>query len=58
MTICQTKLVGLLGGMKWESSALNYRLLNTVAHRRLAGHHIARDIHARFRPTERSRCQR
>lgn len=44
MTVRQTKLIGLLGGMSWESSALYYRLLNTAAHRRLGGHHNARSL--------------
>ncbi|MDR6756020.1 aspartate racemase [Mycoplana sp. BE70] len=37
-------LIGLIGGMSWESSALYYRLLNTIAHRRLGGHHNARSL--------------
>lgn len=36
------KLIGLIGGMSWESTALYYRLLNIGAHRRLGGHHNAR----------------
>jgi aspartate racemase len=37
-------LIGLIGGMSWESSALYYRLLNREAHRRLGGHHNARSV--------------
>lgn len=37
-------LIGLVGGMSWESSALYYRLLNAAAHRRLGGHHSARSV--------------
>lgn len=44
VTAHQSKLIGLLGGMSWESSALYYRLLNTAAHRRLGGHHNARSL--------------
>lgn len=40
----QTQLIGLLGGMSWESSALYYRLINQAAHRRLGGHHNARSL--------------
>lgn len=39
-----TGLIGLLGGMSWESSALYYRLLNTGMQRRLGGHHNARSV--------------
>ena len=44
MTVRQAKLIGLIGGMSWESSAIYYRLLNQAAHRRLAGHHNARSV--------------
>lgn len=40
----QTKLIGLLGGMSWESSVLYYRLINEAAQRRLGGHHNARSL--------------
>ncbi|WP_269929442.1 aspartate/glutamate racemase family protein [Aminobacter sp. HY435] len=40
----QTQLIGLLGGMSWESSALYYRLINQAAHDRLGGHHNARSL--------------
>lgn len=39
-----SKIIGLLGGMSWESSALYYRLLNDAANRKLGGHHYARSI--------------
>lgn len=44
MAASQSKLIGLLGGMSWESTAIYYRLLNTTAHRRLGGHHNARSL--------------
>jgi aspartate racemase len=44
MKVQQSKLIGLLGGMSWESTALYYRLLNVAAHRELGGHHNARSI--------------
>ncbi|MEM9105071.1 MAG: aspartate/glutamate racemase family protein [Pseudomonadota bacterium] len=36
------KLIGLLGGMSWESTALYYRAMNEEAKRRLGGLHSAR----------------
>ncbi|MEQ1953708.1 aspartate/glutamate racemase family protein [Mesorhizobium sp. CN2-181] len=44
MAAGQSKLIGLLGGMSWESSALYYRLLNNAVHRRLGGYHNARSM--------------
>ncbi|KQU69861.1 aspartate racemase [Aminobacter sp. DSM 101952] len=44
MIVRQTQLIGLIGGMSWESSALYYRLINEAAHRRLGGHHNARSL--------------
>jgi aspartate racemase len=44
VTVRQTKLIGLLGGMSWESSALYYRLINQSAHDRMGGHHNARSL--------------
>lgn len=44
MNFQKPKLIGLLGGMSWESTALYYRLLNIAAHRELGGHHNARSI--------------
>lgn len=38
------KLIGLIGGMSWESSALYYQLLNREVRRRLGGQHNARSI--------------
>jgi aspartate racemase len=38
------RMVGLIGGMSWESSAEYYRLLNEGVRRRLGGHHSARVI--------------
>ncbi len=39
-----TKILGLIGGMSWESSAEYYRLLNEGAKARLGGHHNARSL--------------
>lgn len=36
-----TPLIGLVGGMSWESTALYYRYLNEIARTRLGGHHGA-----------------
>ncbi|MCR9139846.1 MAG: aspartate/glutamate racemase family protein [Alphaproteobacteria bacterium] len=36
------KLIGLLGGMSWESTALYYRLMNEETKHRLGGLHSAR----------------
>jgi aspartate racemase len=36
------KMIGLLGGMSWESTALYYRLLNEGVKRALGGHHSAK----------------
>ena len=36
------KLIGLLGGMSWESSAEYYRLINEAVRKRLGGQHSAR----------------
>ncbi|VCU68420.1 Aspartate racemase [Pigmentiphaga humi] len=38
------RLIGLIGGMSWESSALYYRLLNQAMQRRLGGHHNAASV--------------
>jgi aspartate racemase len=35
------KLIGLLGGMSWESSIVHERILNEEARRRLGGLHSA-----------------
>ena len=40
----QTRLIGLVGGMSWESSALYYRLVNETMQRRAGGHHNASSI--------------
>lgn len=39
-----TKLIGLIGGMSWESSALYYRLMNVAAREKLGGHHNAHTL--------------
>ena len=36
------RLIGLIGGMSWESTAIYYRLLNEAARARLGGLHSAR----------------
>ncbi len=40
----QSRLIGMVGGMSWESSAIYYRLLNQGAGARLGGHHNARSL--------------
>ncbi|HUU83495.1 MAG TPA: aspartate/glutamate racemase family protein [Phycisphaerae bacterium] len=36
------KLIGLIGGMSWQSSAEYYRLINELVGQKLGGHHSAR----------------
>lgn len=36
------KMIGLLGGMSWESTAIYYRLANELVRDRLGGLHSAR----------------
>jgi aspartate racemase len=38
----QHRVIGLIGGMSWESTALYYRLINEAMHEALGGHHNAR----------------
>lgn len=38
------KVIGLIGGMSWESSAEYYRLINEGMKARLGGHHNARSL--------------
>jgi len=40
----QTRLIGLIGGMSWESSALYYRLINETMQRRCGGHRNAASV--------------
>ncbi|WP_322051437.1 aspartate/glutamate racemase family protein [Paraburkholderia bannensis] len=40
------KIIGVIGGMSWESSAEYYRLLNSQMKARLGGHHNARSLMA------------
>lgn len=40
------KMIGLIGGMSWESSALYYRLINEETKRCLGGHHNAPSLMA------------
>lgn len=35
------KVIGLLGGMSWESTAVYYKLLNNRVKEKLGGHHSA-----------------
>ena len=49
------KLIGIIGGMSWESSATYYRLINESVARRLGGLHSARLVlySVDFEPIER-----
>ncbi len=38
------QVIGLIGGLSWESTAEYYRLINEEVHRRLGGSHSARII--------------
>lgn len=38
------KVIGLIGGMSWESSAEYYRLINQSVRSRLGGRHYARSL--------------
>ena len=38
------KMLGILGGMSWQSTAVYYRLLNQGVAQRLGGLHSARQI--------------
>jgi len=38
------KVIGLIGGMSWESSAEYYRLINQLVRTRLGGQHSARSL--------------
>jgi aspartate racemase len=38
------KVIGLIGGMSWQSSALYYQLINEETQRRLGGHHNAKTV--------------
>jgi len=38
------KLIGIVGGLSWEATALYYRLLNQAATRALGPHHNARSV--------------
>jgi aspartate racemase len=44
----KSKLIGLIGGMSWESSALYYRHINQEMQARLGGAHSARSIMLSF----------
>ena len=38
------KLIGLIGGMSWESSAEYYRMINQTVRNKLGGQHSARSL--------------
>ena len=38
------KLIGIVGGLSWEATALYYRLLNEATMRELGPHHNARSV--------------
>lgn len=38
------RIIGLIGGMSWESTATYYRVINEEAHRLLGGQHNAKSI--------------
>lgn len=40
----QTRTIGLIGGMSWESSAQYYRIINQEMRARLGGVHSARSL--------------
>ncbi len=40
----QQAVIGLIGGMSWESSAEYYRIINREVRRRLGGVHSARSL--------------
>ena len=42
MEECRLKMIGVIGGLSWESSAIYYRLLNEAVRERLGGLHSAR----------------
>jgi aspartate racemase len=44
MTAHKTRMIGLIGGLSWQSSVLYYRLLNEGVHAALGRHHNARSV--------------
>jgi aspartate racemase len=40
----RTRVIGILGGLSWEASALYYRLMNEAVQAALGGHHNARSV--------------
>ena len=38
------RVIGLIGGMSWQSSAEYYRVINQVSKQRLGGHHQVRSL--------------
>ena len=44
MTTDRPRVIGMLGGMSWESSAQYYRLVNELVRERLGGRHSARCV--------------
>lgn len=51
------KLIGLIGGLSWESSAAYYALINREAQKRLGGVHSARSLMASLDFGEVEKCQ-
>lgn len=53
------KIIGLIGGMSWESSAEYYRIINQEVRDRLGGHHSAKILlySFDFQPIERMQHQ-
>ena len=57
MDVAQPRVIGLLGGMSWESSAEYYRLVNELVRDRLGGLHSARCLLASLDFAEIERLQ-
>ena len=53
------RVIGLLGGMSWESTAVYYRLCNEFVRERLGGLHSARVLmhSVDFAPVERMQAE-
>jgi aspartate racemase len=44
MSVRQHRVIGLVGGMSWQATALYYRYINQFMHDALGGHHNARSV--------------
>ena len=51
------KIIGMIGGMSWESSADYYRIVNELVRQKRGGHHSARIIMYSVDFAEIERCQ-